>query len=229
MARKAEKDQPGSPKEPTPDHMAKLVEKLDKGGEPAAPPPKRAGKIGKEANDKAMREVAKEILEKNNRDPATGKEIEAKPARKTDTKPGTEKKKGDNTFGFAGKSPGIGDDVKAAAANREFARKIGQMQLDDWKKRMTPAMLKKAGMTDAEWQQFLKNMQTYDALVRQLNAQLAKAQMREKRGTRPSTAGTSVLIEGPTTSDGPLDSFRALPPPDLRDAQRRFSTRKAEP
>jgi len=166
----------------------------------------------KNSDDSRKRDIAKEALEKNGRDPATGKE----------------KKKGPNTFGSGTKSPGIGDEVKAAAANREFASRIGQMQLDDWKKRMTPGLLKKAGLSEADWQRYVNNLQSYDALVRQLNAKLIRDALKKelRGGTNPNAGIREVEVTG--TSGDPLDSGRAPPPPELREPMNRL-LRKANP
>jgi hypothetical protein len=199
-------DAKANQKRPSWDDIAKLIEQLpnhDDSGDEAG---KGLADMVKNSDDSRKRDIAKEALEKNGRDPATGKE----------------KKKGPNTFGSGTKSPGIGDEVKAAAANREFASRIGQMQLDDWKKRMTPELLKKAGLSEAEWQRYVKNMQSYDALVRQLNAKLIKDALKKelRGGTNPSAGIREVA--GTKTSGDPLDAGRAPPPPELRDAMNRF-------
>jgi hypothetical protein len=196
-------------KEPTWDDIAKLIEELPDHGAVGEKAAKDLKEIEKTAADPRKRDIAKEALEKNGRDSTTGKE----------------KKKGPNTFGSGGTSAGIADEVKAAAANREFASRIGQMQLDDWKKRATPDLLKKAGLSEAEWQRYVKNMQSYDALVRQLNAKLVKdALKKELRGGTNPNAGIRE-VEGTGPSGDPLDAGRAPPPPELRDAVRRFYNR----
>jgi hypothetical protein len=205
-------DAKANQKKPSWDDIAKLIEQLpnhDDNGDEAG---KGLADIVKNSDDPRKRDVAKEALEKNARDPATGKE----------------KKKGPNTFGSGTKSPGIGDEVKAAAANREFASRIGQMQLDDWKKRVTPDVLKKAGLSEAEWHRYVKNVQSYDALVRQLNAKLVKdALKKELRGGTNPKAGIRE-VEGTGPSSDRQDAGRAPPPPELRDAVNR-SLRRTNP
>ena len=160
--------------------------------------------IAKNSDDPRARDLAKEVLEKNGRDPKNGQE----------------KKKVPNPAGTLGKSQGISDDVKTAAANREFAARIGQMQLDDWKKRLTPDLLKKAGLSDEDWQRYMKSVQSYDALVRQLNAKLAQKALKDMNAPR---IGSGIrVIEGGKTSDDPLNVGPTPAPPDLRDAQDRF-------
>ena len=115
------------------------------------------------------------------------------------------------------------EDLKAAAANREFLRRIGQMQLDDWKKRMTPDLLKKAGLSDADWQRYLKLAQDHDAAVRRLNAKLLQdALKKELRGGANPNAGLRE-VENSGVSGTPLDGNRGAPPPELRDPLRRLN------
>ena len=123
-------------KRPPLDDLLKALPKLaqhDKEGNEAG---EMVAKIGKATDDPATAELAKNMLAMNGRDPSTG----------------LEKKKGPNQTGSGGKSEGISDEIKAAAANREFARRIGQMQFDDWKNGITADLLKKVGMSDADWQ-----------------------------------------------------------------------------
>lgn len=198
-------DSPTSnPKQPTWDEIAKKLDDLRKNDATSEYAGKDLADIGKNAEDSRKRQIAQDILEKNGRDPKTGK-------------------KAPNPFGSGGKSPGIGDDLKASAANRLFAARIGQMQLDDWKKRVTPDVLKKAGMTEAEWQRYVKTVQAYDGLVHQWNAQIARKALRELSGPRSAPGSRLNVVESaaPTnTGAAPI----ALPPAELRDAQKRFTT-----
>jgi hypothetical protein len=165
--------------------------------------------IARNSVDAAKRDLAREILGKNGRDPKTG-----------------DKKKGPNPFGSGGpKSGELPADVKLAVANREFAAKIGQMQLDDWKKRLTPDLLRRAGLSEADWQRYVKNMQSYDALVRQLNAEQIRAAHKRGQGGALPNAGARQ-VEGGGTSSDTLDGGRVLPPPELIDPHRRFAERK---
>jgi hypothetical protein len=169
---------------------------------------KAVADIAKNSDDPRKRDLAQEILKANGRDPKTG-----------------EKMKGKNPFGSGGQSPGISDELKTTIANREFAARIGQLQLDDWKKRMTPDLLKKAGMTDADWQRYLKAAQSYDALVRQLNAQQLKDA--RQKAVRAANPGSVRDIDTSTTNSNPLDAIRGSYPPEIRDAIERYSTRKS--
>jgi hypothetical protein len=187
------------------EQVAKLVEKVGKNDENSKAAGKELADIAKNADDPRKRDIAKEVLKQNNRDPDTGQE----------------KKKAPNLYGSGGVSKGISDDIKADAANREFMRRIGQMQLDDWKKRITPDVLKKAGMSAADFERFVKNMQAYDALVQKQNADILRKQMQQLRGKEASGSGLRV-VEGPEGNSDPLDRRSAPPPPELRDVLRRF-------
>ncbi len=193
-------EQKPAPKEPSWDDIARHIQNLPRDDQAGAEAVQALIAISKSADDSRKRDIAKDALAKNGRDPKTG-----------------EKEKMLNPFGSKpGISQGIGDDIKAAAANREFAARIGQMQLDDWKKRLTPDLLKKAGMTEADWQRYLKNQESYDAQVRQLNADAAKKAFKEMSKARSSGAATRII-----ESDAGNESLRGVhapPPLELIDA-----------
>jgi hypothetical protein len=158
-------------------------------------------KLAQGAADPALRALAKDILDRNGRDAKTGEKMKMKGI-------------------SGGKSPGLSDELMAAAANREFAARIGQLQLDDWKKRVTPDLLKRAGIREADWQRHVQSVEEYSKLVRELNAQLARDALKELRGS-----GAPGVQSGPITGTGNsrLDAISPTPP-DLQDAQRRFTT-----
>jgi len=191
-------------KEPTFDRMAKDHEKLKKDGPDSDAAAKDLADIARQATDPRKSELAREILQKNGRDPSTGKKTK-------------------NPFGTNGKSPGISDNLKKDAANREFAARIGQMQLDDWQKRLTPEMLKKAGISEAEWKRFVQNTNDYSAQVRAVNAQIAR-QVLSKQLNAPRTAVGPTVIDVErigTSTDTP--GATAPPPPEIRDPLQLFS------
>jgi hypothetical protein len=158
-------------------------------------------KLAGGAADPDQRALAKAILEKNGRDPKTGRK-EKLPVGATDP----------------GKSPGFPEELKVAAANREFAARIGQMQLEDWKKRISPEVLKRAGVSEAEWQRYVKSMQSYGDMVRELNAKIARDALKELH--HGANAGVKAA---PTsgTRNTQLEGVRP-DPPELRDPIRRF-------
>jgi hypothetical protein len=178
------------------DDFAKKVEQLMGKDAESDAAGKELADLAKNADDPRKRELAKEALEKNGRDPKTGKR---------------------NPFGSSGKSPGISDEEKATAANREFTARIGQMQLDDWQKRLTPELLKKAGLSDADWQRYVRNTQMYDQQVRALNAQMARQALKKLNAPRAAPNSKLTVVENSGTS-GVAPTANAPPPPELRDA-----------
>ena len=198
--------------EPAPGQVAQLVEQLSDRDGKADEAAKALAKLGADSNDPRLRALLPEILKQNGRDPKTG----------------LEEKNGPNTFGSGGPTKGVIDDIKAAAVNREFTAKLGQMQLDDWKKRVTPDFLKKAGLSQTDWQRYVKSMQSYDALVRRLNAQQIRDAEKKAllgQGGTLSSVGPS-LVEGKGTRNTPLDAGNSLPPPEILDAYNRFTNPK---
>ncbi|MBI3824308.1 MAG: hypothetical protein HY289_16700 [Planctomycetes bacterium] len=199
-------DAKSKPAEPSLDDLARWLKQLQNPDAKADEAGRAIAAFGQKTDDPKKAELAHEILKKNGRDPKTGK-LE---------------KKGPSPVGSGGTSPGLSDDVKLAALNREFAARIGQMQLDDWKKRVNPQVLKKAGLTDADWQRYLKNMQAHDALVRDLNAKLLKdALAKELRGAANPNAGRQT-VENTGTTSNLNDGGRGIVPPFLRDTQRLY-------
>ncbi len=193
---------------PTLDDIARQIDQLPSQGEAGDRAGQTLAKAARDANDPQVRDLIHDALKTNGRDPKTG---------------GIDKK-APNPFGSGSSSDGIRDDIQVKAANREFARRLGQLQLDDWRKRLTPERLKKAGMTDADLQRFLKTAAAYDSLVQQWNAKLLRdALAKDFRGKSANLPGGAVA---PTLRPGdtPLDPTLAAPPPELRDAQRRFTS-----
>ncbi len=193
---------------PTLNDIAKWIEQL--------PDPAGAGneagqalaKAARDTDQPPVRKLIHDALKANGRDP----------------KSGIVDKKMPNPFGSSSRSDGIRDDIQVKAANREFARRIGQLQLDDWRKRLTPGKRQNAGLSETDWQRYLKTASAYDALVQKLNAKLLRdALTKDLRGSTATLPGGAVA---PTlTGDGaPLDPTLAAPPPELRDAQRRFTS-----
>lgn len=222
-------------KNPTPEDIARLKDQIrqkerrdDAAGVLA--------KIGKNARDPKVRQDARDVLAKNGRDPDTGAPMDGpgsgsatdktgsgpKTTRPTTgNKDGTEKKEASSPFGTGRSgSKGLGDDITADPANKEFAGRGGDMQLDELKRRVTPEMLRKAGISEAEWRRYLKSAEAYDALARKVRARRPRSAGSTARpqGTRPAQVGGL-----PSTGDDPLDAGRAPPPPELRDSQRLFT------
>lgn len=222
-------------KEPTPEDIARLKDQIrqkERRDDAAG----ALAKIGKNARDPKVRQEARDVLAKNGRDPDTGAPKDGpatgSPTEKTGdgpkttrptagTKGSNEKKEGKSPFGSGRPgSKGLGDDVTADAVNKDFAGRGGELQLDELKRRVTPELLRKAGISEAEWRRYLKSATAYDALARKLRANRPRPSSGAARpsGTRPAQVGGL-----PSSGDDPLDAGRAPPPPELRDAQRLFS------
>lgn len=127
-------------------------------------------------------------------------------------------------FGGSGKNgAGIADKLKETPANELFSKKGGELQLEDLKKRITPEVLKKAGLTDADWQQFLKDAQAYNEMLRQQAK--AKPGLTQKGTTsKLGSLNPQEVKTDPNAVLDPLQSGRALPPPEFRLPQKRFTT-----
>jgi len=195
--------------EPTWSDLAKAIEQLanhDVKGDDAGA---IVALLAESAPDPRMKDIAKEALKQNGRDLKTGKE----------------EKKAPNAYGSSGKSPGVSDDIKAIAANREFLARINQLQFDDWNKLVTPDVLKRAGISEADWQKRLKSNQQYRDLVRELNTMLFKeAAQKELRGSATAGGGYRPEAVNPQST---LDAAgRSNAPTIFRDAQRRYDDAK---
>ena len=200
-----EADRPSDQKDTSWGDLAKLAEKLTEKGESADAIAKQVAGIAQQADDARKRDIAATLLTQNGRDPRTG-----------------EKVKGANPFGSGGVSSGLGEDVKVLVANRELARRIGQMQLDDWKKQMSPEKLKRAGISEADWQRFVKSRLAHDAQVRQQNAKLLREIGKDLGGSLVRPSGPNAIQSIGNTSDS-LDAGNATPPQEFLDAQRRLT------
>ncbi|MBI1831269.1 MAG: hypothetical protein HYR84_07465, partial [Planctomycetes bacterium] len=196
-------------REPSLSDLAKAIEQLPepnaRGDEAGA----IVAGIAKNAADPRVRDIAKEALKQNGRDAKSGKQ----------------EKKGPNPFGTLGTSPGMSDEVKAIAANREFISRIHQLQFDDWRKLVTPDLLKRAGVSEADWQKRLKSNQQYRELVRELNAKLFKeAAQKELRGA--ATVGGAYRPEAANSQSTLEATGRAPRPAVFQDAERRYSEKR---
>ncbi len=140
--------------------------------------------------------------------------------------PGDKNVGGTEAGGSGPNGQGPRDNLKPSIADKAFERG-GDLQLDDLKKRMTPEMRKLIGMSDEEWAQFLKEAQAYEQ-------RRARAQSNSKNEPTQKFGGPSQLQNtGPRQVGGlpqqanPASIGQAQAPPELRDAQRRFTEQKA--
>lgn len=122
---------------------------------------------------------------------------------------------------------GIPDEFTPDAPNIHHAQRGGDLQLEDLKKRMTPEMRKKAGLTEEDWQRFLKDAEAYNQMIRRQQAAGLKKDLSEMRGNASflPTQKARDIVANPAGKVDPLQSNFAQPPLEFRDAQRAFTNR----
>ena len=187
--------------------------------------PKKGGsdtKIGKEKGPDKTGNTAQAGQPKDG-DPDQKNDV---PMAKNDK--GTEKGKEETQKGIQpGKSGPNGTgpvgEENPAEDPKEFNRGT-DLQLDTLKERMTPEHLKNLGWTEQDWQKFLKDAKAYQDANRSMNP--GKNLTNIKGKTAPQIQGTQLrpIDINPNAQIESLQTDRALPPPEFRDAQRRFST-----
>ncbi|MFO0863628.1 MAG: hypothetical protein U0744_03030 [Gemmataceae bacterium] len=148
---------------------------------------------------------------------ASAKDDPNNPMKKTDGK--------DDGFKFNPNQKGVTDDPKGTEANKEFANRGGNLQLEtirDLMKKLTPEKRRELGMSDSDWQQFQKNAAEYEKLMNRPNRPDGKDLQAGKTKIGPGGIRT---VQGAKEPANPLESGQALPPPEFRDPQRIFTTR----
>ncbi len=239
-----------SEKSPTPQDVEQLRKDLQAKDGAAESARQKLEELAKTSPDPNIRKAAEKVLENLAKDSQPGKENPKPNAGKKEVdKDGS----GGNTSASAkkvgdvdpknanvGKVAGSGKDsekngnppegtgnaannaerqAEAEKANEEFARRLGNLQLE----KMTPELLKKAGMTEAEFQQFRAKADEYDKLLRQWT---------ETRKAEKFVSGTGGqlppdrirMIQNPMRNvRDPLEAGRAVPPPEILDALRSLS------
>ncbi len=139
---------------------------------------------------------------------------------------------GKDSVGAGGVRPGPGvrpgDDGKPDAARKDLARFGGELQIEDFIRRATPEYRAKAGISDEEWQRFLARAAEYDKMLRELPAQAKGKTPSEARGKAGTLSGFGPgQVQGPHDAGAAGDPGRAETPPELLDAQRRFTGGKS--
>jgi collagen type III alpha len=121
----------------------------------------------------------------------------------------------------------MGDDPKAQAPKAEFAKRSGNLSLEDLQsliRKVDPSILKRAGMSDKEWQQFLKDAQVYENMIRrEKNRPLGPDRLKGSSGALPSVRPGQVGSNVESRED-PLQADQAQPPPEFREAYRAFTS-----
>src|SRR5262249_34562418 len=83
------------------------------------------------------------------------------PQNQDDKTPRPQDGSGNTSGNLGGDTPDLNDQgpVKGSAANPNYGKKAGELQLEDFKKRVTKDVLQKANMTEEEYREFLKAYQ----------------------------------------------------------------------
>lgn len=143
---------------------------------------------------------------------------------------GTEEGKGQAQKG--GKEPGqsgpggqgASDDPKAQAPDASAARRGGDLSLEELKKKITPDILKKAGLTERDWQQFLKNYQAYEDMRQKLARQAGPKDTQRGDPSLLPGSGLRKVSQTPNAKTDPLQTGTAQPPPEFREYHRLFTS-----
>jgi major membrane immunogen (membrane-anchored lipoprotein) len=112
---------------------------------------------------------------------------------------------------------------KMADPNQEFANRAGNLQLEDFKKQVTPEMLQKHGITEEQWKQYLENLAKH-------KDQPPNAADNKNDTVGGNRAGSSNVNQGPrkieTDPNAKAGDFSGGPgsaPPEYQDAAGRFT------
>lgn len=135
----------------------------------------------------------------------------------------SESKSGDKPGNFGPGGKGVTDDIAKQDPNADFAKRGGDLQLEKLKDRMTPENLKKLGWSAEDWQKFLRDARDYEEMLRRRQTVKKTPPQKGAKSQIGSSAVRNVDLN-PNTRVDPLQSDRALPPPEFRDAQRQFTT-----
>lgn len=134
--------------------------------------------------------------------------------------------KGGNRAGHFGPGgEGIDDEPTGAAPNAEFGRRAGDLNLDHLKKKINDDVLRKAGMTPDQWQQFQREVEDYGKLLRkhQANAEkLTPGQGVSKLSSRP----LQQINSAPNAEADPTQIRSTSAPPEFRESQRVFTSKQ---
>lgn len=202
------------------DQFAKEMppEAKDKG---ANGPDTQAKADPKDGGEPGMGAVPPDAGKTKSGDPKGG-DHQAKGDTEAKNPPQASSKPGDRPGGFGEGGKGITDDIKPQDPLAEFTKRGGELQLDELKKRVTSDMLKEMGWTDGDWKSFLKRAEKYNDWVRNTK-KLAKTNPNQvgEKSVLPSFGPGEVVGKTGEFND-PLNTGRAQPPPEFRDALRQF-------
>lgn len=122
-------------------------------------------------------------------------------------------------------SSGFQDEVNPNPVDADAARRAGDLQLEDLRKKLTPEMLGKLNWSKKDAERFLAEARSYQQWLRRQERRAADAdppQPAKGPGQLGSVAPRAVN-QGPGATRDPLDLGQALPPPEFRRAQQNFT------
>ncbi|HEX3316122.1 MAG TPA: hypothetical protein VHR72_14590 [Gemmataceae bacterium] len=136
-------------------------------------------------------------------------------------------KKGDEFAANTGGGAGYNEKLKEITPDEEFRRKLGNLQIDDieaLKRRISKKVREDAGVSDQEWQQFLKNAAEYKRLIER-HRPAARPDEKTLTGGKSQIAGQGPrrVDASPGATQSSLEGAAAAPPPEFEDAQRAFT------
>jgi collagen type III alpha len=140
-------------------------------------------------------------------------------------------KKGSDAAANTGGGAGYAEEkLKALTPDAEFRRKLGNLQLDnieDLKKRFPPEVRKTAGVSEAEWQQFLKNAAEYQRYLQRHRPE-ARPDAKTLTDGKSTIAGqgAQAVQTAPGAERSTVEGSAIAPPPEFEDAQRAFTRGK---
>ncbi len=114
-------------------------------------------------------------------------------------------------------------DPKGSEANPLYQQKAGELQLENFKKKVTKDVLKKANMTEEEYQKFLR---AYEEMLKRKRSEPAA---KDEKLADPKNRGGNLNNIGarrfdPKGKDDKVQrSGAALPPPEYREAYKEFT------
>jgi collagen type III alpha len=118
--------------------------------------------------------------------------------------------------------------VRGSRSDPDLAGRLGNLQLEDLQKKLTPDVLKKLNWTEKEREEFLRQAQAYERWLAQQKRR-ADADKRQGQGSLLPTEGVRRVAPASPPSAQPLDSRRVPPPPEFSEAYRRFSSQPEGP
>lgn len=139
------------------------------------------------------------------------------------TKPGTNP--GTKPSGSGPDGQGAQDKPNPSVADKSNDR-VGNLQLEHLRDRVTPDVLKQAGVTPEEWQQYLKNAQAYEELRNKIANQPKIGPDKLKGKTSQLTNVGPRSVQSPAGAANPANIGQGVVPPELRRAQELFTKKQ---